>query len=173
MIPAAGLADAAARARVLFARKPAAALTTKHAVANWCGDGARTQVRMQGHTLIADQPPALGGRDEGPNPGDLLRGALAACLAQHLVMHGPRFGVVIREVEVSVETDIDLRAVTGLFADMPLGFTEIRYTVTVVTDAESAKVQALMDYAERSNPTLDDLRRNLTLKGQLEVIGTR
>ena len=69
-----------------------------------------------GHTLVSDEPAALGGTDTGPSPGRLLAASLAACTAVTMEMYAERKGWDIGAVEVDVDatyeghvpTDFDL-----------------------------------------------------------------
>jgi uncharacterized OsmC-like protein len=124
---------------------------------------------MGAHTLLVDQPSALGGEDAGPNPGDLVRAALAACLAQNYAMHAPSFGVDLQGVQVEVETDIDLRGAWGCDTPAPSGFSAVRYVATLTTNAPAERVRELAAYAESRSPSLDDLRRGLIVRGDLVV----
>lgn len=157
------------RTRDIFTRRPAAARVTKAAAARLVGDGWRTEVQLGPHTLVLDMPAALGGDAAGSNPGDLIRAALAACLAQNYAMHAPRFAVEIHAVEVAVETDIDLSTAWGVETGQPPGFSAMRHTTTLTTDAPAEQVRALVAYAEVRSPSLDDLRRGLDVTGQLVI----
>jgi uncharacterized OsmC-like protein len=163
------LGESVMRVRDIFRRRPAAALATKTATARLTGDSWRTEVQMGTHTLIVDQPAALGGEDLGPNPGDLVRAALAACLATNYAMHAPRFGVVLDGIEVAVETDIDLSVAWGFESERPPGFTAIRYVTTLTTSSSPERVHDLVTFAESHSPSLDDLRRALDVSGHLIV----
>ena len=52
--------------------------------------GFRTEIDAGGHTLIADEPVAAGGSDEGATPYDLVLAALGACTAMTLRMYADR-----------------------------------------------------------------------------------
>jgi putative redox protein len=54
------------------------------------------------HQLNADEGPALGGKDTGPAPFDILCSALAACTAITLRMYGERKAWPLRGVQVDV-----------------------------------------------------------------------
>ncbi len=62
--------------------------------------GYRTEVVAGQHTLIADEPLAVGGTNEGPTPYDLLAGALGACTGMTLRMYAERKGWPLEEVRV-------------------------------------------------------------------------
>ena len=163
------IAEATARAHDVFVQRPGAAHSTKSATARSAGDRWRTDVQVGSHALTVDQPAVLGGDNAGPNPGDLLRAALAACLAQTCVLHAHRFGVELHGVEVTVESDIDLRTTFGIAKDQAPGFFAVRYTTTLTTDAPPERVQELVAFVESINPTLDDLRRGLDVSGCLVI----
>jgi putative redox protein len=154
------------RTRTIFARRPTAARVRKTATARLVAGGWQTEVRLGGHTLLVDQPVALGGGDAGPNPGDLIRAALAACLVQGYAMHAARLGVVLHGITVEVQTEIDLRVAWGIEAPSPPGFGTVRYTVTVATDAPLERVEALSRYVMGHSPSVDDLRRAIPLEGR-------
>lgn len=163
------VARATERTRAIFTRRPTAARARKTATARLMEGGWRTEVRLGAHTLLVDQPVALGGGDGGPNPGDLMRAALAACLVQNYAMHAARFGVLLHGIAAEVETEIDLRMAWGIEAATPPGFGAVRYTVTVETDAPLEQVEALAAYVTGHSPSVDDLRRALPLEGRTVV----
>jgi putative redox protein len=52
--------------------------------------GYRTEITANGHSLIADEPIAVGGADTGPTPYDYLVAALGACTSMTLRMYADR-----------------------------------------------------------------------------------
>lgn len=70
-------------------------------------EGYTTQMKMGNHFLTADEPIDVGGSDYGPNPYDLLTGALAACKAMTVRMYAQRKGWALENVTVHVNHQKD------------------------------------------------------------------
>ena len=56
-----------------------------------------------GNKIIADEPEAVGGKDLGLNPMQLLMSALAACTSATVRMYVDRKGWDLKEINVDVE----------------------------------------------------------------------
>lgn len=97
--------------------------------------------------LHADEPPILAGQDEGANPVEHLLNALAGCLTTSMVAHAAVRGIEIQELESHVEGDIDLRGFLGLAPDVPKGYTSIRVSFKVKSDASDDTLLALARYS--------------------------
>jgi len=65
----------------------------------------KTNIILDNHTLIADEPLDNGGKDLGPSPGDFLRMSLASCTAITLRMYANRKGFDVKQIEVKVHTE--------------------------------------------------------------------
>jgi uncharacterized OsmC-like protein len=60
----------------------------------------RQTVRAGRHAITADEPVDLGGDDAGPNPYELLLGALGTCTSMTVLMYARRKGWPLEGVEV-------------------------------------------------------------------------
>lgn len=74
-----------------------------HAVAKIGTKAWSTLVVSGRHSLIADEPQALGGEDTGPAPYDLLLASLGSCTAITLRMYAERKGWPLSAVEVDLK----------------------------------------------------------------------
>ena len=102
--------------------------------------------------LVTDMPPAMGGGASAPNPGWLMRGAVASCTATVIAMRAAKLGVALSTLEVTVESDSDLRGILGL-DDSVSARHALRMKVKV--GAPSASADALRDivaWAEAHSP---------------------
>lgn len=68
-------------------------------------NGYEIEITNGTHTWRADEPLELGGSDTGPNPYDLLLGALAACTSITLSMYAKRKGINLSSLSVSYSHD--------------------------------------------------------------------
>jgi len=64
--------------------------------------GYQVEVRVGGHSFLADEPSAVGGLGTGPNPYDLLRAALGACTVITTRLYANRKGWPLTRVSASI-----------------------------------------------------------------------
>jgi len=76
---------------------PPPPVTGERVVVRTPAEGFRTEVWADGHHLVADEPRAVGGTEEGPTPYDLLASALGACTTMTLQMYARRKGWPLEE----------------------------------------------------------------------------
>ena len=67
------------------------------------GSGFTTEVMVQQHSLIADEPASVGGHNLGPTPYDLVAAGLGACTGMTLRMYADRKGWPLQTVRVHLQ----------------------------------------------------------------------
>lgn len=132
-------------------------------------DGVKCDIEEGPWKLTADLNKAEGGKEAGPPPGVLGRAALGSCLAIGYVQRAAKLGVPISGVEVEVQTDSDVRGRYGL-AELPAGYVQVRYTVTVETTASEADVMRVLDNADAHSPYVDVFRRAQDLRREVRIV---
>ena len=115
-------------------------------------DKYRTAISVDGHELIADEPAARGGEDQGPAPYDLLLASLGACTAITLRMYADRKQWPLESLSV----DLQLAAGARL---------HIRRTLHVA-GLDDTRAARLADVAERTPVTLT-LKHGIAIETRL------
>jgi uncharacterized OsmC-like protein len=141
---------------------------------------ARTQVRLKpGLECELEEGPwkmtiamgeKSGGTGAGPGPGVLGRGALGSCLALGYAMWSARLGVPFDSLTVEVEADYDSRGELGISDEVPPGYTQVRYTVTVASRAPEADVRRVLDTADRYSPYRDVFARAHDVRREVRIL---
>jgi len=151
-----------------LASKPARGHLTGVTKARMVG-GLRCEIEDGPWKLAADMPTKVGGDETAPTPGTLGRGALASCLAIGISMWAARLGIAIDKLEVEVQADFDARGELGVGDNIPPGYQEVRYLVTIDSSAPEAAVVKLLETAERHSPYRDIFARGQKMKRVLRL----
>ena len=123
-------------------RNPDHASMSWRAHVDWVG-GFRSLSKVRHFDPIpSDEPEAIGGTDNAPNPVEQLLAALGNCYVVGYAVNASVRGVEIRSLSIDVEGDLDLDVFMGLRKG-DAGFTAIRARVHLETDADADTVAAL------------------------------
>lgn len=112
------------------------------------GDVRACSVDIGRAVYEAELHEGAGGPGTAACSGDLLLGALAACAQLTAQAVAESFGIDAG-ITVEVDGDLDLRGTLGMDDDVPVGFEDIRLTVTVEGDLDDDTAAALQEYTEK------------------------
>jgi uncharacterized OsmC-like protein len=135
-------------------------------------DGLRCELSgPYNERLVTDMAPAMGGTASGPNPGWLLRGALASCTATVIAMRAAKLGVVLSSLQVTVETDSDLRGILGLDDNVSAGHGPVRMKVEIGAPTASPEVlREIVTWADRHSPVTCTMRQAPECSLEIRVV---
>ncbi|MCB8964010.1 MAG: OsmC family protein [Bacteroidales bacterium] len=119
-------------------------------------DGFRTQINCS-KPFIIDQPKAMGGNDEGPNPLEVFLSTLPACICAIGRIIANQRRIKLNGIEVKVEGDIDKDFLMGKTTEGRSGFTEIRTFVKINADITEEEKIALLHDIEQRCPIADNM----------------
>jgi uncharacterized OsmC-like protein len=134
-------------------------------------DGLRCVIEDGPWKLSVDMPIKAGGEETAPPPGTLGRGALASCIAVTVAAWAARRDVPIDAIQVEVQADFDARGELGMDDDIPPGYQEIRYVISIDSPAAADVVAKLVEVAERYSPYVDVFARGQTMKRIVRLNG--
>jgi len=132
-------------------------------------EGLRSEVQMRDHTITVDEPESLGGTDAGPNPVELILGALGSCQEITYRAYATALGIPLENVSVKLDGHIDLRGFFGVDDSVPAGYQKITGTVTLESTASEEQLQNLRAAVNAHCPVLDILTRPLPVELELEI----
>ena len=132
-------------------------------------DGLTCEVEEGAWRLLVDMPEKSGGNNAGPNPGILGRAALGTCLAMGYTRWAAVFGLHLADVTVEVQADYDARGEYGV-ADLPPGYAQVRYIVTLESDAPEADLRRLIDVADAHTAFLDVFQRPIDVRREVQIV---
>jgi uncharacterized OsmC-like protein len=157
-------------------KDPDLALFSFRAVNEWV-DGAQTKTTVedlnagnktithrQPFVIRSDEPEVLVGGDTAPNAIVSLLHALASCLSVSIVYNAAMREIPIDSLSITVEGDVDVHGFLGLSKEVRPGFQDVRVEVELKTDASRARVEELVNYAQKVSPVLDSLRNRIPVE---------
>jgi uncharacterized OsmC-like protein len=124
-------------------------------------------------TMLVDEPRDIGGGDEAMNPVELVLVALGTCQEIMYAAYAAVMGIQLDELKIDVRGYLDLRGLFGLDETVPPGYQKITYETTIVSPADAATIQKLIETAEAHCPLLDILKRPQDVSGTITLNGQR
>lgn len=118
----------------------------------------KTVVQTDCFKMTIDEPPGLGGTNEGANPVQYLLAALAGCLnvMGHIV--AKEMGFTLRCLDIHLDGDLDPAKLFGKSNEKRAGYSEIRVTIKPDTDADQATLKKWLATVEERCPVSDNLK---------------
>lgn len=135
-------------------------------------NGLRCEITEGNYTLVADMPASVGGNASGPTPGVYGRAAFGSCLAMAYMLKASAMNIKIDSLQVDVQADYDDGALFGT-SSAPPGYLEVRYTVTIESDAAEDKILEMLDLADKHSPYLDVFARPQKCTRAVHIISSK
>jgi len=128
---------------------PESALITLHAEGDLGSEDIVCSVDTGRAIVEAGLHPASGGDGSLACSGDMLLQALVACAGVTLRSVATNRGIALAGGKVRAEGDLDFRGTMGVARDAPVGFSAIRLSFELDTDAGADDLDALLAATER------------------------
>ncbi len=104
----------------------------------------KQEIKSGAHAFVSDAPKTVGGGETGPNPHELLLGALGACTSITLQMYAKKKGWELKDVIVDVkDEEVDDPNNAGK------KLTKITREIKVAGDFDAEQVESLTAAANR------------------------
>ena len=109
----------------------------------------RQQIDAGAHTLYADEPVGAGGDDAGPNPYELMLGALGACTSMTLLMYARRKQWPLEDVVVQLSHRRDYARDCAECDEKPVQIDLIERRITLSGPLDDGQRARLMEIARK------------------------
>jgi uncharacterized OsmC-like protein len=126
-----------------------AALITLRAQGTLDADKIACKVETGRALALAGLHPASGGSGVELCSGDMLLEALVACAGVTMKAVATALEIPLRNGIVKAEGDLDFRGTLGVSKEAPVGFSAIRLSFELDTDASQEKIDQLLKLTER------------------------
>ena len=136
-------------------------------------DGLTCEVQEGKWKFTLDMPEVSGGNAAGPTPGVFGRAALGSCLAIGYMMRAAQLNIPISSLQVEVQADYDDGPLFGTNPSVPPGYLEVRYSVTVKSEASEEMLTKLIHEADERSPYLDIFSRAQKCVRSINIISTK
>jgi uncharacterized OsmC-like protein len=134
--------------KIRYATEPEAALVTLSATGT-LGEGVSCCVETGRALATAGLHPASGGDGSLLCSGDMLLEALVACAGVTLQAVAASLEITVNSGFVRAEGDLDFRGTLGVKREASVGFSAIRLSFELATDADPEQLAALRKLTER------------------------
>jgi uncharacterized OsmC-like protein len=131
-----------------YQEDPGAAMITLSAEGQ-LGEGISCSVQTGRAIAAAGLHPASGGDGTLLCSGDMLLEALVACAGVTLRAVATSLGIEVRAGTVHAEGELDFRGTLAVDREAPVGFSSIRLSFELDTDADREQLQTLQKLTER------------------------
>lgn len=155
-----------------YRQSPEAALVTLRAQGR-LADGVSCTIETGKALVTAGLHPATGGSGLGACSGDMLLEALVACAGVTLNAVATALGIELRDAQLQAEGDLDFRGTLGVAKDAPVGFQNIRLSITLDTGASDEQLETLLRLTERYCVVYQTLVRPPTMTVARRVVEAR
>ena len=135
-------------------------------------DGYACEIEDGEWSFRADMSEKSGGTATGPNPGVFGRAALGSCLTMTYAAYAAKHGMPLSGLEVEVQGDYDARGFHNI-DDVEPGYVQVRYVVTVESDAAEDDIMRWLDEADAHCDFLFVFAKPQNVRRDVRVVSQR
>lgn len=109
------------------------------------------------HTALVDQPPAMGGDDQGPSPLAYLFVALGGCLITIAKIVAGQRKIDLRGMEVEVSGELNLDVLRGQEKNERSGFKNVIANISIDADLSDEEKMEFLEEVDKRCPISDNM----------------
>lgn len=133
------------------------------------GENVSVTVGVRQFKVKFDEPQALGGADQDPNPVEYVLASLGACQAIVYRALASLKGIKLDDVIVNTKGHLDLNGFLGLDKNARPGFSKVEFETTIVSDESTETIEKLATQVEALCPVLDIIANPVEVSGKVVI----
>lgn len=124
----------------------------------------------QDYSIATDEPGALLGGDEAPNPQMLLYAALSTCVLNTFVINAAAKNIPIDSLQIDVEGELDLRGFLGIDESINPGYEKLTMVCRVKGGGTREQYEACMAAGTKYSPNFQSITRPVKVDYRVELV---
>ena len=125
--------------------------------------GMQVEASARSFKILIDEPPDLGGTDNGMSPLEAILCALGSCQTIVAWAFAKDQGINLNGFSVELEGDIDPDGFLGKNPNVRNGYSEVRYKMHFDTDAAKEEMEKYADFIKSRCPVGDIIENKVPL----------
>ncbi len=132
-------------------------------------DGKLYHEKKRNFVLLGDEGTELSGTDAAPGAVEELMYALGTCIIAAANANAALMGVNLTQLELDLESDVDLHGLFALSPDVRPGILDLRAKITIAGDADRETLKKIAMLGYKYSPVSDSIRNGISVKPEVIV----
>jgi len=132
-------------------------------------DGEMVHEKTRDFVLLGDEGSELSGTDAAPGAVEELMYAISTCVIAAANANAALMGVKLTQLDVNIESDIDLHGLFALDPKVRPGITNMRMDITIAGDAEKAVLKKIAMLGYQYSPVSETTRNGIKFSPNIKV----
>lgn len=130
---------------------------------------AKTNINVRGFNLTVDEPEALGGTNQAPNPVEYILAGYAGCInvVAHIVAKEQE--IDLKDLNIDIEGDIDPARLFGTSFSERAGYKNIQVNLRTSSKLDEDQRSKWLNEIERRCPVNDNLSNKTPINFSLNI----
>lgn len=133
-------------------------------------DGQMVHEKTREFVLLGDEGSELGGTDAAPGAVEELMYAVSTCVIAAANANAALMGVKLTQLDVNIESDLDLHGLFALDPKVRPGITELRMQINIAGDAEDEMLKKIAMLGYRYSPVSETTRNGIKFTPEITVV---
>ncbi len=134
-------------------------------------DGQMQHQDERQFVVLSDEPLELSGTDTTLGPVEALMYAVGSCVTATINANAAQAGVRLDQLEVALESDVNLHGMFGLDGNVRPGIGAMRAHIRIAGDADAETLRKLAQTGYQRSPVRDSVANGVAIQPDVQTTG--